>query len=305
MAKDPVGSRHADGKRKSGAEMKRERNKAKQLRRTTQSNRVMLYRAIENDEQFWELLTTSTTINDHFPIARHLIVRNREIGLEPIPPRHSSVLFNHFTSWAYHEENLAKMAAGLRQALVARRNLQHTISAAKSRLAVEGMMRHTSIDKDAFLHDVRSYDIQRFKQPYPPRNKFICETSQIWIKNSSFIHDRKPADVRIPRKLMFSVDLNRLQKDVKENQSGQFFCGGELVLVVIRCATNRKQLLQFIDTTIEKVIDTRRNVRKEDPGHLSQMGLSAGSRNAPQLNWVKNILLLHGILAIYQDTHAG
>lgn len=232
MAKDAVGSCHADGKQKSGAEMKWEWNKAKQLRRTTQSNCVMLYHAIENDEQFWELLTKSMTINDHFPIARHLIVWNREIGLEPIQPCHSSVLFNHFTSWAYCEENLAKMAAGLHQALVARRNLQHTISAAKSQLAVEGMMRHTSIDKDAFFHDVRSYDIQQFKQLYPPHNKFICETSQIWIKNSSFIHDCKPADIQIPRKLMFSVDVNWLQKDVKENQSRQFFCGSELVLVV-------------------------------------------------------------------------
>ncbi|KAF7771017.1 hypothetical protein Agabi119p4_6991 [Agaricus bisporus var. burnettii] len=290
MAKDAIGSYHADGSRKSGAQMKRERKMVHEIRQMKQSDREILYKALEEDEAFCQVLASCTTLQDQYVAAERLFTLNNELGLPAITSQHSFHLFNEFTSWAHRRKNLLKLSPEFRDSLFDRRDLQNTISAKKSRLAKEGMMSVNLVEKDIFLQNLPVFEVERFNRPYPPREKFICKTDVIWSRNKSFIYDRKLPNPCLPRKYMHIVDLHRLQKDVGESESGQFFCDGELVLVVICGATKRNQLLHFMDSTIQQVINTRRNIRKEDPGHLSQMGLSAGSRKAPQLNWVKNVV---------------
>ncbi|XP_006461603.1 hypothetical protein AGABI2DRAFT_70749 [Agaricus bisporus var. bisporus H97] len=109
-----------------------------------------------------------------------------------------------------------------------------------------------------------------------------------------FVLERVLPDDRLAHKCIFRLNVldtsARLAYDVGAGESVQFVDGdGELVAVVIRNACKDRRIVEFVDHSIAGAIRTRRNARKEDRGHISQMGLSAGSRSNSKLGWVRNI----------------
>ncbi|EKM74235.1 hypothetical protein AGABI1DRAFT_48372 [Agaricus bisporus var. burnettii JB137-S8] len=88
---------------------------------------------------------------------------------------------------------------------------------------------------------------------------------------------------------MFNIDISKLSYDVNEDESIILEDGDGPFLVVIRNACKRLDVVSFVDDIIKEVVDSRTNIRKEDPGHMSQMGWSAGSRSSGILDWVRNV----------------
>lgn len=182
-------------------------------------------------------------------------------NLEPLAHRHSVKLFNDFLTWASRSDVSPKLNEKLKVALGERDRRQNAFKSSKKRLKTEGFMASTSFDKASFLRGLHSYSLARLTSPYPPADKFISESNEIWQRNKKFVHGRKLADIRIPRKYMHHTDISRLKFDTKENQSVLFYCGGELVLVVIRNACKREQLVRFIDDSVSEVIASRTSIR--------------------------------------------
>lgn len=261
MGKTATGSRHADGQRKSGAQVKRERNQASQLRKEEVAKRELLFDIVQHDTVFHLVIKGSTTLDQQYTVAHRIFQIHRMNNLEPLAHRHSVKLFNDFLTWASRSDVSPKLNEKLKVALGERDRRQNAFKSSKKRLKTEGFMASTSFDKASFLRGLHSYSLARLTSPYPPADKFISESNEIWQRNKKFVHGRKLADIRIPRKYMHHTDISRLKFDTKENQSVLFYCGGELVLVVIRNACKREQLVRFIDDSVSEVIASRTSIR--------------------------------------------
>lgn len=138
--------------------------------------------------------------------------------------------------------------------LSSKERLKSKLEIAKNQSVEEELLNPRKFNKDEFLKSVLPLSVKRLAKPYLPQNKFISESSLVFSRNHSFIHDRKPPNICIPWKLMFSADTHQLQIDIKENERRRIYCGNELVLVVIRDACKQNQLVGFLDDSIVNVI---------------------------------------------------
>ena len=147
---------------------------------------------------------------------------------------------------------------------------------------------------------------------YPPLKTWVFESSEIGNRWREHLTSGPRPDVRKPYLPMMEVDLSLLAHDVGTEESRVFFNAddGRFVGLVVRNFCANGDVLPYVDEVVREAVSVRRNVRvsvlcllvnylslslllllfqKEDPGSLVQIGYSAGSRSAPQFDWVRNI----------------
>lgn len=166
-------------------------------------------------------------------------------------------------SWAQSEDGQLQLKPGIRNAIRTRKEHLRGIRARKRDTISAGRLNPISFDKDSFLRSIPSHVYARFptEQEYPSPNLFICESEAIYDRNTSFLFRRTLADRRIARKFVQTLDVSKLQHDVCEEESGIFFDENDMVMVVIRNACPVQELVDFVDATICKIVETRNHIR--------------------------------------------
>ncbi|KAH7877446.1 uncharacterized protein C8R40DRAFT_1020924, partial [Lentinula edodes] len=122
---------------------------------------------------------------------------------------------------------------------------------------------------------------------YPPVGHWMVDHEPIWNVWYDHLRTGKQADVRIPRKPMFLVDISHLQVDLGPTDSALFEDeDGMKIMIVIRdfCALSMSFLFLMV------VVFTIVAFQKEDAGCIVISGWSAGSRSKPAFDFVRNFL---------------
>lgn len=271
---------------------------------TLSSAREAIYRKVQHDEDACALLLASDWLTDQFPFAVHVWTKYWPPDL---PTRSAYSLFSDFLAWAAHPDVCPTVSPLLEAVLVARAHKQMGHQFEKRSLLLCTRLHPSAICKPVFLAQLPHLVCKKLAEPYPPPNLYACETAEIFARNAAFIYDKQPSDARKPHKFATDIDPSLLVHDLGREQSALFVDEqGALVAVVIREACRDAGVVSFVDNSIEETVQTHTNIRvravlliqisrttnseqKENMGHMSQMGLSAGSLNKLMLGWVRNI----------------
>ncbi|KAJ3559157.1 hypothetical protein NP233_g11335 [Leucocoprinus birnbaumii] len=135
--------------------------------------------------------------------------------------------------------------------------------------------------------------LPKLKTPYPPAGKFICEDEAIKKLWYPRLMEAKQADKRLKRCEPLVIDQTKLVRTVEAGESivVRDCKTNEIVLMVVRNFCGDIDVLEWMGRIVAEAVRICRNVRqKEDAGHISLVGFSAGQRSDPQFYWTRNLI---------------
>jgi hypothetical protein len=224
-----------------------------------------------------------------------------------------------FLSHCYNSLAGGKASPGLSKALSDRRKGKYEHRKEHRAFLEEvGITLEWMVNVNVFLWEnpsrVKAITLPKLRKPFPSPRTWICETPEIYslwnkfIKSGGLVSDKrlKQGIPRLVREedmtLVIDENTSCIVRDKDTN---------EIVLLVLRDFCANMDLLDWVDEVIREVVSTRRNVRvsasrntsflifnkatfqKDDPGHMSIVGWSCGSRSEPCFGWARNLLGTH------------
>jgi hypothetical protein len=132
---------------------------------------------------------------------------------------------------------------------------------AHSRLVRELWLKPNNARLDTFLASLPRHSVRELPRGYPPRNYFACESPDIRKLWERYLKNRRLPDKRLKRKTLRMVDLGRLEYDVKTWESGIFYDGEEIVVLVLRDFCKERGVLEWVDGIVKECVGLKKSVR--------------------------------------------
>jgi hypothetical protein len=251
------------GKRRSRTSWVEAKKKGAEKERINREEAV--YRSVVEDGEICALLKNARTHQDHQELGKR--IKDRWAGELTASP---AAIVGNLLSWAGRRDIRPSLEgiSSIGEILDQRKQIQTNYRSAKRRLIQLGHLNPNTFDKLTFYSLVPNHSCIRLPKdkPYPPFGIYAAETTEITQRNHEFVNERVLPDRRKSRKLicnLWSGDVGSFRFDLDPGQSGVFRDAdtNELVMVVIRNACGDQRIIDFLDRTIQKVIETRTNIR--------------------------------------------
>ncbi|KXN84190.1 hypothetical protein AN958_12894 [Leucoagaricus sp. SymC.cos] len=128
---------------------------------------------------------------------------------------------------------------------------------------------------------------------YPPPGQFICKDQEICDPWHHWIMEAKQADKWLKCCEPLLLDEAKLVHTVAAHEDTNFY--GDL------------DILGWLEGIVNEAVKSCRNIWKEDAGHLSIAGFSAGARSKPEFHWAQNLIrkLAEGTALQFQQLQAS
>ncbi|KAJ3552227.1 hypothetical protein NP233_g12930 [Leucocoprinus birnbaumii] len=251
-----------------------------------------LLSSVEADLTTCSLLSVATTPGAQESFCDRVKRRHVPPGFPEIEL--SGSLFPRFMSWAGQLGSVRHLpACHIPAAMAYHRNQKKAHHWSKQHFIETARLNWKAVDKASFLDAIPAYTLPSLPSnaPYPPADAWVAETTEIQDLNEHFIKVEKLHDKRDHRRPIELLDPSRLKLDIKPTESARIYDekDGSLIGMILRDACRNEDALKFADDAVERMVETWISSRKGDPGDLPQFGLSAGSRSAMCLDWVKNL----------------
>ncbi|GLB44031.1 hypothetical protein LshimejAT787_1502150 [Lyophyllum shimeji] len=144
--------------------------------------------------------------------------------------------------------------------------------------------------RDEYLADIEVVVVKPLRKPYPPPNHIVAESESAHVAWFKFMEERPIPDKRKPKLPFHRLQNEKLAINVVQDKSVIFKdTKGRLVGGVFRDFCPDEEAVKWAEAIVAEALPQLTNIRKEDPGKLSQVGYNAGKLNRPAFDWAKNL----------------
>lgn len=238
---------------------KHDKKVAKAEKKSITAERFAVFRAIQDDDGFCKKLVAGMERGDHSGPSRLIADRYKETKL--FEGEAGANAMHNLLSWAGKADGSlnGRIANLMRERAIAKAK-HHS---AKRKLVTAANLNPNAVNKGQFYSKIPKIAVTPLATPFPPPYLYVSESERIYKKNVKFVLERDLPDDRKWRKLIYQLkDPTKLAYDLPQSESAVFVDSNEkVVAVVIRNACGHKEVLEFLDSAVEKVVATRNNVR--------------------------------------------
>lgn len=240
---------------------KHERKVQRAAEREFTARREAVFRAIQDNDKMCRSLAAALEKGNYLYCSRKIVTNFRRTGL--FSGKKGQRAIHDLLSWAGKDtvkNTINPHLAGVMRRMKGRNATHHT---AKRRLITAARLKPDSGLLADLYSGIPTITVTRLATPFPPPYLYVSESEAIYDKNMKFVLRRNLPDGRKWRKLIYKLDdPERLVYDLPPDESAVFEDeNGKLVAVVIRNACGHEGVLEFLDSSIDQVVATRRNVR--------------------------------------------
>jgi hypothetical protein len=221
-----------------------------------------IFDTIEDDSHLLDLLViaTSPARQAFFIAALIKLLPDAFSGYSKEPEKH----FPLFATWfgQYKPESHTKYiriatALNLRQQYFIDNRIQ-------KRIFIEAIGLDWTPDMNiTFYSKIKTISLSKLATPYPPKYRWMVESSAIDNQWRKYIEEGKQPDKRHPRYPLFPVDLSKIQWDISPTKDLLIYNNdtGQLVMLVLRQFCQHAPLLTHLGDVIKRAIQYRKSMR--------------------------------------------
>ncbi|RPD52085.1 hypothetical protein L227DRAFT_515366 [Lentinus tigrinus ALCF2SS1-6] len=175
------------------------------------------------------------------------------------------------------------------------RTARDAYAAHRKKIVASCCLNHAAVTEEMREKWLREHcdvvEVEKLPQQYPPYAHWVCESEAIqklWEKHcqTGKLHDRRGG--RFP---LFLLDHGKLQHIARHDRSTLYVdkADGSLIAFVIRDWCPQPGIIKGIVESVLEARGYKKNVRLDDPGWISHVGITAGARHQPGFDWARNL----------------
>jgi hypothetical protein len=222
------------------------------------SQREAAFYVVQNDPIVCDTLERAIHLGDYLASAAPIWQKHGHM----FHGKSAHELVNELLSWAGRDNVRPALSPNFERVMQARKSKRSTYHTAKRRLVTYAGLNPSADNKDAFLATIPPRYCARLDKPFPPVHLYVSEDESIFKQNAVFVLERGLPDWRKWRKRIYKLeDPTLLAHDLDPSQSTIFYDKDGIVAVVLRNACGLQSVVQFMDDSVKKVVDSRNNIR--------------------------------------------